>query len=87
MLTRVQGFEPDHKDIDLLRLRSFTLSRKLEDSEVIGSQGLERIAELIACLVPFIAYLNSVVRPDEPSNDDDDDEDEDEEDEDEEEDE
>ncbi|KZM20904.1 hypothetical protein ST47_g7940 [Ascochyta rabiei] len=58
----------DHKDIDLLRLRSFTLGKKLPDKAVIGPEGITRIAELIACIEPFITYLNSVVMPDEESS-------------------
>ncbi|OCK79759.1 hypothetical protein K432DRAFT_382782 [Lepidopterella palustris CBS 459.81] len=62
--TKPKGYENDHKDIELLRLRSYTIGKKLGDDEVVGAKGLERIAELISCLVPFITYLNSVVMPD-----------------------
>ncbi|ORY12291.1 hypothetical protein BCR34DRAFT_563868 [Clohesyomyces aquaticus] len=51
-----KGYENAHKDIKLLRLKSFTLGTKLSDGEVIGSQGLERIAELVGCMVPFVSY-------------------------------
>ncbi|KAF2130839.1 hypothetical protein P153DRAFT_395258 [Dothidotthia symphoricarpi CBS 119687] len=59
-----KGYDPTHKDIDLLRLRSFTLGRKLSDDEVVGPQGLDRLAELVNCMVPWITYLNSIVMPD-----------------------
>jgi hypothetical protein len=39
----------------LLRLRNFTLGKKLSDNEVVGPGGLERIADLVACLVPFVS--------------------------------
>ena len=45
----------DHKDIDLLRLRSFTLGKKLSDEEVVGPKGMDRIAELISCIEPFVS--------------------------------
>ncbi|KAF2466001.1 uncharacterized protein BDR25DRAFT_238555 [Lindgomyces ingoldianus] len=48
-----KGYENDHKDIELLRLRNFTLGTKLSDGEVVGAKGLERVAELVACMVPF----------------------------------
>ncbi|KAE9979789.1 hypothetical protein BLS_009471 [Venturia inaequalis] len=67
--TKPKGFDADHKDIDLLRLKSFTLTRNLDDKEVLGQQGLARISELIATLVPFITYLNSVVMPDDEDED------------------
>ncbi|KAL1644503.1 hypothetical protein SLS61_008771 [Didymella pomorum] len=63
-----KDFSMDHKDIDLLRLRSFTLGKKLSDEDVVGPKGMDRIAELIACIEPFITYLNSVVMPDEDSS-------------------
>ncbi|KAF2263430.1 hypothetical protein CC78DRAFT_534029 [Lojkania enalia] len=75
-----KGYENDHKDIELLRLRNFTLGTKLTDDEVVGAKGLERIAELVACLVPFVTYLNSVVMPDEEPSTSDEDEEEDEDD-------
>ncbi|OJD35206.1 protein fam92a1 [Diplodia corticola] len=65
---RPQGYEKDHRDIELLRLRSFTIGTKLDDRAVVGAGGLQRIADLIACMVPFITYLNSVVMPDAPSS-------------------
>ncbi|KAF1966233.1 hypothetical protein BU23DRAFT_487302 [Bimuria novae-zelandiae CBS 107.79] len=64
-----KGYDADHKDIELLRLRNFTLGTKLSDNEVVGAKGLDRIAELVSCMVPFITYLNSVVMPDEESSD------------------
>ena len=57
LLTAVaQDFSMDHKDIDLLRLRSFTLGKKLSDEDVVGSKGMDRIAELIACIEPFVSW-------------------------------
>ncbi|KAF1916790.1 hypothetical protein BDU57DRAFT_244520 [Ampelomyces quisqualis] len=64
-----KGYDQNHKDIDLLRLRNFTLGKKLRDDEVIGTGGLGRIAELVACMVPFITYLNRVVMPDDEPSD------------------
>ncbi|KAF2277632.1 uncharacterized protein EI97DRAFT_396570 [Westerdykella ornata] len=60
-----KGYDKEHADIELLRLKNFTLGTKLSDDEVVGSRGLERIAGLIASMVPFITYLNSIVMPDE----------------------
>ena len=50
-----QGYDKEHVDIELLRLKNFTLGARLSDEEVAGAKGLERIAELIACLVPFVS--------------------------------
>ncbi|TKA65667.1 hypothetical protein B0A49_04984, partial [Cryomyces minteri] len=51
--TKPKGYDSGHKNIELLRLRNFTVGKKLEDEEVIGSKGLARVAELISCMVPF----------------------------------
>ncbi|KAI9843010.1 MAG: hypothetical protein M1837_006641 [Sclerophora amabilis] len=62
--TKPKGFEKDHPNLDLLRLRNYTIGRKLEDSQVVGPLGLEQIAELMGTLTPFVTYLNGVVMPD-----------------------
>ncbi|KAF2745825.1 hypothetical protein M011DRAFT_495334 [Sporormia fimetaria CBS 119925] len=59
-----KGYDKEHVDIELLRLKNFTLGTKLSDEDIVGAGGLERITELVASMVPFIRYLNSVVMPD-----------------------
>ena len=73
-----QGYDVDNPNIDLLKLRNYTIGKKLKDDEVLGAGGLDRITNLLGTLTPFVSYLNSVVMPDEDPSDDDDDEDEDE---------
>ncbi|KAM0722506.1 hypothetical protein Q7P37_001947 [Cladosporium fusiforme] len=62
------GYDADHSDIDLLRLRNYTIGRSLSEDEVVGAGGLDRVSELLGFLKPFITYLNSVVMPDEPES-------------------
>jgi hypothetical protein len=57
----VQGYAQDHQDIELLRLRNFTLGKKLPDHDIVGAGGLGRIAEIIACMVPFVSLTPYVV--------------------------
>jgi hypothetical protein len=40
-----------------MRLRNFTMGRKLTDDEIVGPGGLERVGELIASMVPFVSPL------------------------------
>ena len=76
---KFKGYDVDNPNIDLLKLRNYTIGKKLKDDEVLGAGGLDRITNLLGTLTPFVSYLNSVVMPDEdPSDDDDEDEDEDE---------
>ncbi|KAF2149602.1 hypothetical protein K461DRAFT_231011 [Myriangium duriaei CBS 260.36] len=74
--SRPQGYDKDHPDIALLRLRNFTIGRKLNDDEVSSTGFMERVLELASVMKPFVSYLNSVVMPD-PDAEDDEDEDED----------
>ncbi|PPJ55783.1 hypothetical protein CBER1_01601 [Cercospora berteroae] len=62
--TKPKGYDSEHPDIDLLRLRNYTIGRDLTDEEVLGENGRLRIADLLAAMQPFITYLNSVVMPD-----------------------
>src|SRR5439155_15225189 len=39
----------------ILRLRSYTLGTKLADNEVLGENGLNRIADLVGALTPFVS--------------------------------
>ena len=55
-----QDYTIDNPNIDLLRLRNFTISRKLKDEEVTGPKGLQRIAQLMAVLTPFVGSLKLV---------------------------
>jgi len=53
-LTAVQGFDADHKDLNLLRLRNFTLGKKISDADVLSEDGIDKIADIIGALVPWV---------------------------------
>ncbi|KAI9760581.1 MAG: hypothetical protein M4579_001550 [Chaenotheca gracillima] len=72
--TKPKGYDADHPNISLLRLRNYTIGKKLQDREVVGPGGLARISDLMGVLTPFITHLNSIVMPDEPPSDDDEEE-------------
>lgn len=63
--TKPKGYEADNENIEILRLKNYTVGRRLADEEVLGAQGLRRMVELMGCLVPWVTYLNRVVMPDE----------------------
>ncbi|KAG9671183.1 hypothetical protein KCU99_g5501, partial [Aureobasidium melanogenum] len=79
--TKPKGYDGGHPDIDLLRLRRFTVGTKLTDAEILDAQVLRRIADLFSALHPFIACLNRTVLPDPDDEDGEDEDDDDEEDE------
>lgn len=45
-----------------MRLKNYTIGRKLKDEEVLGPGGLNRIAELIRSLLPFVSSSESITR-------------------------
>ncbi|SMR52123.1 unnamed protein product [Zymoseptoria tritici ST99CH_3D1] len=63
--TKPKGYDGDHPDIELLRLRNYTVGKKIPSEELLGEDGAKRVAELLATLKPMITYCNSVVMPDE----------------------
>ncbi|CAH0021060.1 unnamed protein product [Clonostachys rhizophaga] len=62
--TKPKGFIADHRDIELLKLRKFTLSKKIEDDLLLADNTQEKIIEILRPLVGFITFLNSIVMPD-----------------------
>ncbi|KIW10164.1 hypothetical protein PV08_11125 [Exophiala spinifera] len=51
--TKPKGYEADHPNIELLRLRNFTLGKSIPDEKVTGEHGLQTILDLIGVLQPF----------------------------------
>lgn len=57
----------DNENIQLLRLRSFTLGTPLPDSELLGPNVQERVAALIGIMEPFVSYSTSLLLCSRPS--------------------
>ncbi|KAI0434209.1 hypothetical protein F5Y09DRAFT_337891 [Xylaria sp. FL1042] len=72
--TKPKGFNPDHRDIHLLKLRNYTIGRQIPDEELYGDNAQEKIMEVIRAMVPFVTFLNNVVMPDPGVDSDSDDE-------------
>ncbi|KAG9592339.1 hypothetical protein KCV04_g21037, partial [Aureobasidium melanogenum] len=56
--TKPKGYDGGHPDIDLLRLRRFTVGTKLTDAEILDAQVLRRIADLFSALHPFVSLFS-----------------------------
>ncbi|EAW08871.1 uncharacterized protein ACLA_098130 [Aspergillus clavatus NRRL 1] len=50
-----RGYDVDNQNIELLRLRSFTIGKPLADSELMASNAQEKIAAIIAVMEPFVS--------------------------------
>ncbi|KAL4936743.1 hypothetical protein BDV06DRAFT_86459 [Aspergillus oleicola] len=62
--TRPKGYDYDNENIQLLRLRSYTIGKRVPDADLLSPNAQEKIATLIGIMEPFVTYLNSVVMPD-----------------------
>ena len=56
--TKPKGYEADNPNIELLRLRSFTMGRRLPDSEILGAKYINMVAETIQLMLPFVSALS-----------------------------
>jgi uncharacterized protein (TIGR02453 family) len=74
--TKPKGYEADNPNIELLKLKNFTIGKSLTDEEIADPKGIETVASVIATMAPFVTYLNGVVMPDEDASGSDEDEDE-----------
>ncbi|KKK23130.1 hypothetical protein P175DRAFT_0464081 [Aspergillus ochraceoroseus IBT 24754] len=54
--TKPKGYELDNENIQLLRLRSFTIGKPLSDEELLSSNVQEKIATLIGIMEPFVSH-------------------------------
>ena len=52
-----QGYDGDHPNIDLLRLRNYTIGRNLTEAEVLSNNSLDRVADLLSTMKPFVSLL------------------------------
>ncbi|CCF39820.1 hypothetical protein CH063_10548 [Colletotrichum higginsianum] len=73
--TKPKGYLVDHRDIELLKLRNFTMSKKVDDQIFTKEDAQEKVCEIISAMHPFITFLNRIVMPDLDDEDDSEDED------------
>ncbi|KAI9488355.1 hypothetical protein BDB00DRAFT_963804 [Zychaea mexicana] len=57
--TAPKNFPKDHPEIELLRYKSFVVSKTFSDLEVVSEGFLDKVLDVYEALVPFITILNS----------------------------
>ncbi|ROV89369.1 hypothetical protein VPNG_10129 [Cytospora leucostoma] len=62
--TKPKGFDTSHRDIELLKLRSFFVHKRVPDGIFTAEDGQEQIIGIIRAMVGFVTFLNDVVMPD-----------------------
>ncbi|KAF4604597.1 hypothetical protein EYR40_003371 [Pleurotus pulmonarius] len=73
-----KGIDKNHKDIDLLKCRSFAVVHRFLDNEVLDPEFKNKLADVARVMMPFVHCLNDMMTV--PPDDDDGDEDQDEQD-------
>jgi uncharacterized protein (TIGR02453 family) len=56
--TAPKDYEKDHPAIELLKFKSFTVSHKLSDAEILDKDFVKDTAEKLKALKPMIGFLN-----------------------------
>ena len=56
-----KGYDPDHPNIALLKLKDYIVLRKLTDQEVADEQFPEQALAIFKTMIPFVRYLNVAV--------------------------
>ncbi|KAJ3807622.1 hypothetical protein EV368DRAFT_46615 [Lentinula lateritia] len=74
-----KGFAKDHKDIDVLKCRTFAVVHRFKDSEVLAPDFKTKLGEVAAVVRPFVHCLNDLMTLQDNDGGDDDDDDDDEE--------
>ena len=58
----MQGYNADHRDIELLKLKNYVLGKKISDGVVFGPGSQEKLAEIFRPMVPFVSGRRCRVR-------------------------
>jgi uncharacterized protein (DUF2461 family) len=52
----MKGYDADHKDVALLKLRNFVLRKNISDKEITSENGLNIVGDIVEAIEPFVAY-------------------------------
>ncbi|KAK6511970.1 hypothetical protein TWF481_000868 [Arthrobotrys musiformis] len=55
--TAPKGYDKGHDDIDLLRLKSYTVGKRIKDSELLLPNSMELIVDVFRSLEPFVRFV------------------------------
>lgn len=59
-----KGFDPDHKDIDLLRYKQFIFSRNFTDEEILAPDFADKLDQCFQAMRPFFDFMSDVLTTD-----------------------
>lgn len=70
----MQGYDATHRDIELLKLKNFTVGTKINEDILCKDSTQEKVSEIMNGLLSFVTFLNGIVMPDAPEESSDEDE-------------
>jgi uncharacterized protein (TIGR02453 family) len=56
-----RGFEKDHPAADLLRYKQFLISKKIPDSVITSSKGVDEVVKSFRAMRPFFDYMSDIL--------------------------
>ncbi len=59
--TAPKGYAKDHPDIDLLRHKSFLMSKNLSDDDILAEDFVQKALKVYGAMVPLNTYLNQAI--------------------------
>lgn len=59
--TAPRGFDKDHPDIELIRLKQFHLSHKFSDEEVLSEDFVFEVVKSFLVIRPYFDYMSEVL--------------------------
>jgi uncharacterized protein (DUF2461 family) len=62
--TAPRGFDKEHPDIDLIRMKQFIAVRNFSDAEVLSLNFLNEVDNSFKALRPFLDYMSDVLTTD-----------------------
>ena len=62
--TSPKGFDKAHPDLDLLRLKQYTVGRNYTDKEVLSPDFLDQANDTFKSMRPFFDYMSDVLTTD-----------------------
>jgi len=62
--TAPRGFDKEHPDMDLIRMKQFIVTRKFTDDEVLAPNFLQEVNESYKAMRPYFNYMSDVLTTD-----------------------
>lgn len=59
--TSPKGYDTDHPYIEILKLKSFTVTHSFTDEELMDSNAVEKVIEGLKLIYPFSTFLNQAI--------------------------